>query len=247
MEPVFDHPWNLTPREAVALQRRLAARVRRSPVRRFTAQSCLAAGLDISGGGRGSNRSAPLLAGVIVMRYPEGVIVESHAVRRPAPFPYIPGLLSFREIPLYVELLRHLRHRPDLLLCDGQGIAHPRRLGLASHLGVLFDIPAIGVAKSVLCGAFTEPAAARGALSELRDGPEIIGAVLRTRDRVRPLCVSIGHRVDLPTATECVLAMASRYRLPEPTRLADRWVGRLRRRVDPLPHGRSRQGPPRGW
>lgn len=244
MRPVFEHRWDLTPREAVALQRELAARVR--PAGHLPSGPHLVAGLDISGSGRWARRDEKLTAGVIIFRQPEGRIVACHAIERPSPFPYVPGLLSFREIPVYAELLAALALRPDLLLCDGQGIAHPRRFGLAAHLGVLFDVPSIGVAKSRLCGKYREPGVRRGARAALREDGETIGTVLRTRAGVRPLFVSVGHRVALAEAAERVLALAPRYRLPEPTHLADRWVGRLRRGIDRLPPA-PQQGPPPGW
>lgn len=227
MNPVFTHPWNLTPSDAVALQRRLAGRV--TLCGKLPISSLLVAGLDISGTGRWSRRDEKLTAGVIVLRFPGGEIVESAFIQRPSPFPYLPGLLSFREAPVYVELLALLRTVPDLLLCDGQGIAHPRRFGLASHLGVLFDIPAIGVAKSRLCGSHRAPGQRRGGSTLLKDGGDVIGRVLRTQNGVRPLFVSPGHRIGIAEATRIVLSLAPRYRLPEPTRLADHWVGALRR------------------
>jgi deoxyribonuclease V len=137
-------------------------------------------------------------------------------------FPYVPGYLSFREIPVVLAALARLRQQPDLILCDGQGIAHPRRVGIASHLGVLTGTPTIGVAKSRLIGEHEEPRAVRGVWSALRDGEELIGAVLRTRVGTKPLYVSIGHRVSLETAIEFVLACTTRYRLPETTRAAHR-------------------------
>ncbi len=227
MKPRFAHRWDLAPSEAVALQRTLAGRVKLRGT--LPTSSLLVAGLDISGSGRWSRRNEELTAGVILLRLPGGDIVESAFLQRPSPFPYVPGLLSFREAPVYVELLARLRTAPDLLICDGQGIAHPRRFGLASHLGVLFDLPAIGVAKSRLCGAHREPGQRRGCSTLLKDDGAIIGRVLRTKDGVRPLFVSPGHRIGVEDAARIVLALAPRYRLPEPTRLADRWVGALRR------------------
>jgi deoxyribonuclease V len=142
--------------------------------------------------------------------------------RRPARFPYVPGLLSFREMPALLAALARLRVRPDLMLCDGQGLAHPRRFGLACHLGVMCGIPSIGVAKSRLIGKHREPGKRRGAWVPLRDRGETIGAVVRSRAGIRPLFVSIGHRVSLPEAVRCVMACTTRYRLPETTRWAHR-------------------------
>ncbi len=163
-------------------------------------------------------------AAVAVLRYPELDLLETAIARRPTEFPYIPGLLSFRELPAVLEALDQLRELPDLLLCDGQGIAHPRRLGIASHLGLLVDVPSIGVAKTRLCGAHEEPPIRpRGAWTPLRAAEgEIIGAVLRTRPGVKPLYVSPGHRIGLETAIAYVLGCCTRYRLPETTRHAHR-------------------------
>lgn len=136
-------------------------------------------------------------------------------------FPYIPGLLSFREIPVILDALALLPEKPDLLMVDGQGIAHPRRLGIAAHLGVLLDVPALGVAKSRLCGQYQEPGAEKGAASELTDKGEHLGWVLRSKDNCLPLFVSPGHRIDHRTALKIVRNSLTRYRLPEPTRVAD--------------------------
>lgn len=161
-------------------------------------------------------------AAVAVLRYPELDMLETAIARRPTEFPYIPGLLSFRELPAVLEALEKLREPPDLLLCDGQGIAHPRRLGIASHLGLLVDIPSIGVAKTRLCGSHDEVVNQRGAWTPLRANGEVIGAVLRTRPGVKPLYVSPGHRIGLETAIACVMGCCTRYRLPETTRRAHR-------------------------
>lgn len=157
-----------------------------------------------------------------LLSWPELELVESALACRPLDFPYVPGLLSFREAPALLAALACLSRRPDLAFVDGQGIAHPRRLGLASHVGVLAGVPTIGVAKSRLIGTFAPPGPEKGASSPLTDKGEVIGAVLRTRAGVRPLFVSVGHRIGLDAAVRLVLAAASRYRLPEPTRLADR-------------------------
>ena len=157
-----------------------------------------------------------------VLRYPELDVLETATARCPTTFPYVPGLLSFRELPAVLAALEQLREPPDLLLCDGQGIAHPRRFGIASHLGLLVDIPAIGVAKTRLCGTHAEPPHQRGAWTPLRAGEEIIGAVLRTRIGVKPLYISPGHRIGLETALAYVMRCCTRYRLPETTRHAHR-------------------------
>ena len=161
-------------------------------------------------------------AAVAVLGYPDLNLLETTIARRPTTVPYIPGLLSFRELPAVLDALARLREPPDLLLCDGQGIAHPRRFGIASHLGLLVDIPSIGVAKTRLCGTHEEPLNQRGAWTPLRADDETIGAVLRTRPGVKPLYVSPGHRISLATAIAYVMGCCTRYRLPETTRHAHR-------------------------
>ena len=213
LAPVIDHPWNLSPTDAIALQRDLAARVERAD--RFTSLTRIA-GVDVS------VRGDRARAAVVVLRYPDLEVVEEVLADRPVTFPYVPGLLSFREGPVILDALARLRETPQVLMFDGQGVAHPRRLGIASHMGVVLDHPTIGCAKSRLTGTYLEPAPTRGSHTWLRSGDEVIGAVLRTRDRVRPLFVSAGHRVSLETAIRLVLDCGAGYRLPEPTRRADR-------------------------
>ncbi|MFP4560483.1 MAG: deoxyribonuclease V [Thiohalorhabdus sp.] len=172
-----------------------------------------------------------VVAVVVVLRFPELTLEEETFAVRAIPFPYVPGLLSFREGPAVLEAFRALANSPDLILFDGQGIAHPRRLGIAAHLGVLLDRPAIGVAKSRLTGTFDEEAlgAEKGARVPLLDGGEVLGAVVRSRTNVRPLFVSPGHRCDADSSVDWTLACCTRYRLPEPTRLADRRAGEHKR------------------
>jgi len=167
-------------------------------------------------------RADHVFAAVVVMGLPNLAIVECALVHRPLAFPYVPGLLSFREAPAIIEALRELSKMPDLLLADAHGVAHPRRFGLACHLGVLTGVPTIGVAKSSLVGTYVEPGIERGAWSPLTDRGETIGAVLRTQREVRPVFVSIGHRIGLQTAIDFVLRCTGRFRLPEPIRAADR-------------------------
>jgi deoxyribonuclease V len=176
------------------------------------------AGLDLGF----ENGGTVARAAVAVLDFPSLALVDSAVAREPTRFPYVPGLLSFREVPACLAALDRLRAVPDLLLCDGQGYAHPRRFGLACHLGVLAGLPSIGVAKSRLIGVHEEPAAARGSWVPLLDGGEIIGVVLRTRDAVAPLYVSVGHRISLGSAIRWALACTPRYRLPETTRRAHR-------------------------
>lgn len=156
-------------------------------------------------------------------------VLETRAARAPLTFPYVPGLLSFREVPVLLVALRRLQTPVQGILCDGQGIAHPRRLGLASHLGLITNLPTVGCAKSLLCGTHAEPGQHRGSVAPLMDGDEQIGSVLRTRDSVRPVYVSPGHLADHDSSIAWVLACGAGYRLPEPTRLADRLVARYKK------------------
>ena len=208
------HSWDLSPAEARELQGRLAPCVVRED-RAGTIRRVARVDVGFEAGGLITR------AAVSVWSWPDLAPVEDVRARRATTFPYVPGLLSFRELPAVLEALEQLSALPDLFLCDGQGIAHPRRLGIAAHLGVLTDLPAIGVGKSHLIGTHAPVPVHRGAWRELCDGDEVIGAVLRTRARVKPVYVSIGHRVSLATALDVVLQAAPRYRLPEPIRRAD--------------------------
>jgi deoxyribonuclease V len=178
-------------------------------------------------------------AAVAVLAFPELELVAHRVVRRRTRFPYVPGYLSFREAPALLAALARLPRLPDLVLCDAHGLAHPRRFGLASHLGVLLEVPTIGVAKSRLVGTHAEVPEARGAWVALRERGETIGAVLRTREGVRPVYVSVGHRVGLETAIDYVLRCTPRYRLPEPLRLAHALASR-KRSVDGRPSSRRK-------
>jgi deoxyribonuclease V len=220
------HPWDLTPREAIALQRELAKRVIRkgTPSR---ANVRYVAGSDVAFDPK-HGRAA---GAIVVLAYPSLDVVEEATVEAPTPFPYVPGLLSFRETPVLLDAFGGLRHTPDLLMVDGHGYAHPRRFGFACHLGLLLDIPAIGVAKSPLVGHARGVAARRGSRADLIDDGEVIGALVRTRERVKPVYVSVGHRIGLAAAERWVLACATRYRLPEPTRLADKLSRIAKRRM----------------
>ena len=180
---------------------------------------------------RDANRA---IGGVVVFRFPEMVEIErAHAVL-PLRFPYVPGLLSFREIPVLLAALKKLKRLPDLLFCDGQGYAHPRRMGLATHLGIVLDRPSIGCAKSILIGSHGDLAAEAGnwvALTDAKADGETIGAAVRTRDGVNPIYVSQGHRVSLKSAIELTLAVGDGMRIPRPTREADRLVGGVKREM----------------
>jgi deoxyribonuclease V len=211
----ISHPWPATAAEAIALQKRLAPLVEAVGQ---PAKVTRIAGVDVAFPGGG----AVTRAAVAVISFPDLAVVETAVIEQPTRFPYVPGLLSFREAPAVLAALATLTTAPDLLMVDGQGLAHPRRLGIASHVGLLAGLPAIGAAKSRLIGTHDEPGPTRGARTPLLHGGEVIGAVLRTRTAVRPLYVSVGHRMSLEAAVEWVLACAPRFRLPEPTRLADR-------------------------
>ena len=214
------HFWEVTPREAIALQTKLASEV---VCEGGPADVRLVAACDVAFIDRPILRRPDLArAAVVVLSYPELEVVEQHIVQGPARFPYIPGLLSFREIPALSLAFERVRSSPDLVIADGHGYAHPRRFGLASHLGLMLGVPTIGCAKSRLCGEEITPAPERGAIGELFDKGELIGAVLRTRTGVKPVYVSAGHRISLQQATEWTLRLAPRYRLPEPIRIADR-------------------------
>lgn len=207
------HPWNVTPAEAMRLQAELRPRVeledRLGPV-------AAVAGIDL--GIRGDRARAA----IVVLSYPDLAVIETSVVDLPVTFPYVPGLLAFREGPAIVAAYQRLRTQPDLLMFDGHGLAHPRRMGLASHLGLVLDRPSIGCAKSRLCGRHGPVGDEPGAWSPLVDGGETIGAAVRTRAGARPVYVSTGHRVSLATAISYVLACCRGYRLPEPTRQAHR-------------------------
>ncbi|HEY6000469.1 MAG TPA: deoxyribonuclease V [bacterium] len=220
------HGWDVTPRDAAALQADLRGRVRVEP---FDGPVRFVAGADVAF----SKRDGLVFAAAVLLKWPDCETAAVATAVRAGTFPYVPGLLSFREGPAVLEALAGLPRRPDLLFFDGQGIAHPRRFGLASHLGLLLGLPSIGCAKSRLCGEHREPGRRRGSAAELTDGGEVIGAALRTRDGIRPLYVSPGHRTDLPSAIAFTLAACRGFRLPEPTRRAhtlvtDLKAGRLR-------------------
>lgn len=209
--------WDLTISEAVRLQTELAGKVRIEPLPKDVRY---VAGADVSIG----TGSGKLIAGVVLWDLRCRKVVEQAVVRAETEFPYVPGLLSFREAPAVLAAFRKFHRKPDAVMFDGQGYAHPRRFGLACHLGVLLDMPSVGCAKSRLIGTYREPGKGRGRWSKLLDGGEVIGAVLRTREGVRPLYVSVGHRADLRSSINLVLRCATRYRLPEPTRLAHQLV-----------------------
>lgn len=224
MIPVLEHPEAPSIDEAIALQDSLRAKVdlhdRPGPVRRI-------AGVDVAYA-EGDDRA---FAAVAVLDADTLAPVETVSVVSRVRFPYVPGLLSFREIPPLTEALAKLSAPVDLIVCDGQGIAHPARFGLACHLGLLYGVPTLGCGKTRLLGSHREPGRARGRYALLRDGDEVIGHVLRTQEGVRPLYVSPGHAIGLHTARKWVLRLARDFRLPETTRAADHEANRLRREL----------------
>lgn len=211
------HEWKLTQEEAIALQRELAGRIiledRLGEVRHV-------AGVDMAI----NEENERAHAAVVLLTYPELEVVERHIYEEPLHMPYIPGLLSFREAPCVLGALRKLRQPPDLVMVDGQGIAHPRRMGIAAHLGLWLELPTIGCAKSILTGTYDKAALGEeaGSYVPLTYKKEVIGAVVRTRTRVNPMIISAGHMISLETSIKYVLACSKGYRLPEPTRLADK-------------------------
>lgn len=205
------HNWKLSSRKAIEIQRTLRDRVSKARLRRKVRS---VAGVDVG------IRGGDVTAAVVVLSFPGLEVQEVRVARRPVSFPYVPGLLSFRELPAISKAFSQLRLEPDLVLVDGHGIAHPRRLGIASHFGLLLDCPTVGCAKSRLCGEHDEPELERGSRRPLVDKDKVIGAVVRTRDRVKPVFASVGHKIVLDQAVEYVFQCGAGYRLPEPTRLA---------------------------
>ena len=216
------HPWHVTPREAARIQGELRERLVLEddlpPVR-------LVAGADLAF----DKHESLAFGGVVVFRLPGLEEVERRTAVCPLAFPYVPGLLAFREAPVLIAAFAKLACEPDVLVFDGHGLAHPRRMGLACHMGLVLDRASIGCAKSVLVGRYDEPPPDAGTWTPLRDGDEVIGAALRTRDRVKPVFASVGHRVSLATAIELLLACRDRTRMPKPTREAHRLVAQAKR------------------
>jgi len=234
------HEWNVSPAEAREIQEKLRKRWEgkdRLPAIRTVAG--LDAAFVLTGSQalrkrsqwnvlRDANRA---IGGVVVFRFPEMVEIERVYAVLPLRFPYVPGFLSFREIPVLLAALKKLKRMPDLLFCDGQGYAHPRRMGLASHLGIVLDRPTIGCAKSILIGEHGPLGEKKGTWTPLIDGQQTIGAALRTRDGVKPVYVSQGHRVSLKTAVQLTLSVSDETRIPRPTRDADCLVSEVKRRL----------------
>ncbi len=215
------HGWDLSYAQARQLQFDLAGRIQLTPIKK---PPKTIAGLDCAF----SKDMKRICAAVLVFTYPDIELIETQSAVEDVTFPYIPGLLSFREAPVCIKAAEKLKHTPDLFLIDGQGIAHPRKMGLAAHLGLFFDKPAIGCAKSRLIGKYKEPGKEKGSFSLLTHNEETIGAVLRTRTNVKPLFISGGHKCTLEDAIEFTLACSIKYRLPEPTRQAHHTVTKLK-------------------
>lgn len=217
------HPWNVSPREAIEIQQQLRNRV---ILQGHLNDVRFIAGVDVAF----TKHSNGAYAALAVLRFPDLEPVEILSESSTPSFPYIPGLLSFREIPAILPLFEKVRHVPDLIFVDGHGYSHPRRAGLACHLGVVLDRPVMGCAKTRLIGRYHQPDIRRGSVAYLYDGDrEVIGAVVRTRDHVQPVFVSAGHKLDLETAVTWTLASTKGFRLPEPTRQADQIAGWAKR------------------
>lgn len=217
----LQHDWNPTPGEAITIQKQLRQHTRMEP---FVGDPKLIAAADVS-----FNRHSPTVYAIwIVMTWPDLEIVERASSIMDVEFPYIPGLLSFRELPPLLSAWETLTHKPDVVIMDGQGIAHPRRVGIATHFGLVSDVPTIGCAKNVLIGSYQEPERIAGSESKLTLGNEQIGVVIRTKNNVRPVYVSPGHRMDFTSATRIIKSTVRGYRIPEPTRQAHLAVNELR-------------------
>ncbi|MFP4104627.1 MAG: endonuclease V [Phycisphaerae bacterium] len=219
----IEHRWDIPPKQAVQLQRELADKVRIDPLQR---DITLVSGTDCAFLGK-----KQVLAGAVLCDAQSWDVLAAVDVVRPCLMPYVPGLLSFREAPAVIDAINALPEAPDLLMCDGQGLAHPRGMGLASHVGLLTDLPTIGVAKSRYCGEHRQPGPNRGNRAQLKLDKKVIGTVLRTRTNVKPLFVSVGHRVTLGDAIRWTFRGAGKFRLPEPTRQAHLHVTRRKKEI----------------
>ena len=223
------HKWDVSPAEAIDIQKELREKIilestpMHPPLIRGELKRGYIAGADIS-----CNRSSPLgYAVVVVMTFPDLEVVEEKRVEAEIKFPYIPGLLAFREAPILLKAFEKLKKEPDLIIFDGQGIAHPRGMGIASHLGIILNKPTIGCAKSRLFGTYNEPGKNEGDFSYLyspQEADKVIGAVVRTKSNTKPVFVSIGHKIDLQTSIKFILECRRGYRIPEPTRIAHNLV-----------------------
>lgn len=216
------HPWDVSSQQAIKIQKRLRPML---DFKKLSSTIRYVAGTDVSF----SRKLGLIWAGVVVFSYPELHRVEEKWVQDKVSFPYIPGLLSFRELPILLRAMKKIDRDPELILCDGQGIAHPRGLGLASHLGLLVDRSSIGCAKSRLVGEFSGVGEMKGSRENLWYNGQVVGAVVRTRQGVKPLFISPGNKITLEESVKMALNCCGRYRLPEPTRQAHLLVNGLRR------------------
>jgi deoxyribonuclease V len=233
------HPWNVSVRRAARIQEMLRSRLR-IPGRPSRRAPALVAGADVSY----DRGSAIIFGAVVVLTWPDLEVVETRGSIGRARFPYVPGYLSFREIPILLKAFARVKTKPDLILCEGQGIAHPRRFGLACHLGMVLAVRSVGCAKSRLVGEHEDPARERGSMASLVYEGREVGLVLRTRDGVAPMYVSPGYRIGFEEAARSVLACCRGVRIPEPTRLAHIEVNRLRRESALMSTGRGRRAEP---
>jgi deoxyribonuclease V len=223
------HHWNVDVAQAVQIQTELARAVEKED--RLAGDVRYVAGVDVAYEKDDGDR---IFGAVVVIDLATSETVATSTCQGTVKFPYVPGLFAFRELPHLLKAFEQLERTPDLVICDGQGIAHPRRCGLASHLGVLLDVPTVGCGKTRFIGEFEEPGVERGSASPLCDDREVIGSVLRTQHGVKPLFVSIGHRVTLETSERWILQLADRYRQPEPIRRANELVNKLRSNAETL-------------
>lgn len=228
MLPKLQHDWNLSVSDAYLLQQEWSEKVVKTDI---LSNINTVAGVDVAY----AKDSERVIAAIVVLDAVSLAVVETAYADEVASFPYIPGLFSFRELPAIVSAFEKLTITPDLVVCDGQGLAHPRRFGLACHLGVMFDLPSIGCAKSRLIGKYIEPEKKRGSASLLFDHEEVIGMVLRVQPDIKPLFVSVGHRISLETATSWILRLTPSYRLPETTRFSDQMVRKILKNLGDSP------------
>ncbi len=213
------HSWEVNPREAIQLQKELKKKI---SLKKSFSKIKKVAGADVS------YYKNKMIAGVIVFEFPNLKAIEKRSFISPINFPYIPGLLTFREGPSILAAFKKIKNEPDIILFDGQGIAHPRRMGIATHLGLFLGKPTIGCAKSRLSGKYTSVGEEKGDYAPLKEGEEVLGAVLRTRRKVKPIFISPGHKIDLPNSIEIILKCIVKYRLPVPVREAHIFVNQIR-------------------